>query len=94
MALNQARNNRELEQMLIGNTNKPFGKGVVSKLSPPLVVALDYVLQQIAQRNEELIIRIIYNNYTPEVYDRTDEFREAWDYSLSSSGNQVLGTFG
>lgn len=94
MALNQARNNRELEQMLIGNTNKPFGRGIVSKLSPPLVAALDYVLQQIAQRNEELIMRIIYNNYTPEVYDRTDEFRQAWDYSLSSSGNQVLGTFG
>lgn len=94
MGLNQARNNQELEQMLIGNTNKPFGQGVVSKLSPPLVVALDYVLQQIAERNEDLIMRIIYNNYNPEVYERTDEFREAWDYSLSSGGNQVMGTFG
>lgn len=94
MALNQARNNQELEQMLIGNVNKQFGKGVVSRLSPPLVVALDYVLQKIAERNEELIMRIIYNNYTPEVYDRTDEFRQAWDYSLSSGGNQVMGTFG
>lgn len=94
MGSNQARNNQELEQMLIGNTNKPFGQGVVSKLSPPLVVALDYVLQQIAERNEDLIMRIIYNNYNPEVYERTDEFREAWDYSLSSGGNQVMGTFG
>lgn len=94
MAINQARNNYELEKMLIGDINKSFGKGLISRLSPPLVVALDYVLQQIAERNEELIMKIIYNNYTPEVYDRTDEFREAWDYSLSSGGNQVLGTFG
>lgn len=94
MVINQARNNQELEQLLIGNINKPFGKGIITKLSPPLVVALDYVLQKIAERNEDLIMRIIYNNYTPEVYDRTDEFKEAWDYSLSSSGNQVLGTFG
>lgn len=89
-----ARNNKELENMLVGSTNKPFGKGIVSKLSPPLVVALDYVLQQISERNEALIMRIIYNNYTPEIYDRTYEFRQAWDYSLSSGGNQVLGTFG
>lgn len=89
----QARNNYELEKMLIGDTNKPFGKGVVSRLSPPLVVALDYVLQQISERNEDLIMRIIYNNYNPEVYERTDEFREAWDYSLSSGGKQAMGTF-
>lgn len=93
MAINQARNSQELEQMLIGDTNKPFGKGVVSRLSPPLVVALDYVLQQIAERNEDLIMQIIYNNYTPEVYERTDQFREAWDYSVSSGGNHVAGTF-
>lgn len=93
MSLNQARNNQELEQMLIGDTNKPFGRGIVSKLSPPLIVALDYVLQQIAERNEDLIMRIIYNNYNPEVYERTDEFRQAWDYSLSSKSNQALGTF-
>lgn len=88
------RNEAELRQILIGDTNKPFGYGIVSKLSPPLVVALDYVLQKISERNEELIMKIIYNNYTPEVYERTYEFKEAWDYSLSSGGNQVLGTFG
>ena len=89
-----AKNNEELRKILIGNTNKPFGKGIISTLHPPLVVALDYVLQKISERNEDLIMKIIYNNYTPEVYERTDEFRQAWDYSLSSGGNQVLGTFG
>lgn len=79
--------------MLIGSVNKPFGKGMINKSAPPLVVAIDYVLQKIAERNEDLILNIIYNNYTPEIYQRTDEFRRAWDYSLSSGGNQVLGTF-
>lgn len=90
----QARNNQELENILIGSTNKPFGQGIISRLSPPLVVALDYVLQKISERNEDLIMRIVYSNYTPEVYERTGEFQQAWDYSLSSGGNQALGTFG
>lgn len=90
----QARNDEQLKRLLLGNVNKPFGRGIINKLSPPLVVALDYVFQQISERNEDLIMRIIYNNYNPEVYERTDEFRQAWDYSLSSGGNQAMGTFG
>ena len=90
----QARNEEELKRLLLGNVNKPFGRGVVSKLSPPLVVALDYVLQQISERNEDLIMRIIYNNYTPEVYERTDEFRQAWDYGINSGGNKISSVFG
>ena len=90
----QAKNDKELESILIGNTNKPFGQGIVSRFAPPLVVALDYVLQQISERNEGLIMRIIYNNYTPEVYERTDEFRQAWDYGINSGGNKISSVFG
>ena len=75
MALNQARNNQELENMLM----------------PALEKAIDYVVQKIWNDNRELIRTIVYESYQPEEYERTGEFKEAWDTDVKRLGNFVRG---
>lgn len=64
------KNEREVRNYLLG-TN-----------ASPLTQALNYTMEQIVARNEELILKIIYNNYSPESYDRTREFLESWKYEI------------
>ena len=75
MAVNQARNNQEVEQMLM----------------PALEKAIDYVVQKIWNDNRELIRTIVYESYQPEEYERTGEFKEAWDTDVKRLGNFVRG---
>lgn len=75
MAVNQARNNRELENMLM----------------PALEKAIDYVVQKIWNDNRELIRQVVYEAYQPEMYERTGEFKEAWDTSVKRLGNFTRG---
>lgn len=75
MALNQARNNQELEDMLM----------------PALEKAIDYVVQKIWNDNRELIRTIVYESYQPKEYERTGEFKEAWDTDVKRLGNFVRG---
>ena len=75
MVLNQARNNQELENMLM----------------PALEKAIDYVVQKIWNDNRELIRTIVYESYQPEEYERTGEFKEAWDTDVKRLGNFVRG---
>lgn len=75
MPLNQARNNQELERLLM----------------PALEKAIDYVVQKIWNDNRELIRTIVYEAYQPEQYERTGEFQEAWDTDVKRSGNYVRG---
>ena len=75
MALNQARNNQELENTLM----------------PALEKAIDYVVQKIWNDNRELIRTIVYESYQPEEYERTGEFKEAWDTDVKRLGNFVRG---
>ena len=54
---------------------------------------VDYVVQKIWNDNRELIRQIIYEGYQPEVYDRTGEFKEAWDTDVKTLHNYVQGEF-
>ena len=75
MPLNQARNNQELERLLM----------------PALEKAIDYVVQKIWNDNRELIRTIVYEAYQPEEYERTGEFKEAWETDVKRLGNFVRG---
>ena len=50
---------------------------------------VDYVVQKIWNDNRELIRQIIYERYQPEVYERTGEFKEAWDTDVKTLHNYV-----
>ena len=54
---------------------------------------VDYVVQKIWNDNRELIRQIIYEGYQPEVYERTGEFKEAWDTDVKTLHNYVQGEF-
>lgn len=77
----QARNNTELTRML----------------KDPLRVAVDYVVQKIWNENREQIEQIIYRANTPQNYQRTEEFKNAWNTLSTSktgpSGATVEGNF-
>ena len=62
-------------------------------LVPRLKEAVDYVVQKIWNENRELIRVLIYESYQPSMYERTGEFKEAWDTDTTTSGNKVSGTF-
>lgn len=70
-----AKNNQELENILM----------------PALEKAIDYVVQKIWNDNRELIRTIVYESYQPEEYERTGEFKEAWDTDVKRLGNFVHG---
>ncbi len=74
---NQIKNNAELNAILM-----PVLKNVV-----------DYVVQKIWNENRELVRTIVYEAYYPEQYERTGEFKEAWDTQVKSTGNYVEGKF-
>lgn len=50
--------------------------------SSPMTQALNYTMEQIVARNKELILKIIYDNYSPKSYERTREFLESWKYEI------------
>lgn len=77
MALNQVRNNQELENMLM----------------PALEKAIDYVVQKIWNDNREIVRQVVYEAYSPSIYNRTGEFKEAWDTEIKVVSNKVQGTF-
>lgn len=76
---NLARSNKELTQMLF----------------PPLKVIVDYIMQKLWNENREIIRKVVYDAYRPEMYQRTNQFKEAWDYKvLGSSGTgKIQGEF-
>lgn len=53
-------------------------------LSSALQKATDYVVTKIWNENREIVRTVVYEAYTPEEYERTGEFREAWNYTHSS----------
>lgn len=75
----QARNEYELSSIFI----------------PMLHEVVDYMVQKIWNENKELIRKEIYDVYNPIKYNRTGEFREAWDTSVESqvSTQKVQGKF-
>lgn len=77
MAINQARNDKQLQDALMA----------------PLKNAVDYVVQKIWNENRELIRKMIYDGYQPSEYQRTGEFKEAWDTDVKTVQNVVQGEF-
>lgn len=74
---NQALNNNQLEAMLM----------------PKIRIAVDYVVQKIWNENREIVRQVVYEAYTPKQYERTGEFKEAWDTDTSVYGNKAHGEF-
>ena len=64
---------------------------VKAMLMPALKGAVDYVVKQILAENEKLIQQIVYDGYTPVEYDRTDQFKKAWDTNTHITSNMVTG---
>ena len=60
---------------------------------PKLKEAVDYIVQKIWNENRELIRLIVYETYQPSVYNRTGEFKEAWDTKVDTKGNHIEGEF-
>ena len=73
----QARNDAEVRAMIM----------------PALKQAAKYVAEQILIKNEELIQQIVYDAYDPVEYDRTGEFKKAWDTDAYITGNVATGEF-
>lgn len=66
---------------------------VRAMLMPELKKAVDYVVQKIWNENRDLVRKIVYDAYQPEEYNRTGQFKEAWDNRTEITGNIVTGEF-
>ena len=54
---------------------------------------VDYVVQKLWEENRDLIQKIVYDGYQPEEYERTNEFKEAWNTEVKTLNNFVQGEF-
>lgn len=64
---------------------------VKTMLMPALKGAVDYVVKQILIENEKLVQQIVYDGYEPIEYDRTGQFKKAWDTNTHITGDMVTG---
>lgn len=63
-------------------------------IAQALVSVVNRVLERIVEDNRGLIQEYIYDNDTPAVYERTEEFKEAWEtQSAKVTGDHVKGEF-
>lgn len=53
-------------------------------LAAPLQKATDYVVQKIWNENREIVRVVVYEAYQPTEYNRSGEFKEAWNYTSGS----------
>lgn len=60
---------------------------------PDLKKAVKYVVDEILKENEKLIQEIVYDAYSPEIYDRTGQFKKAWETYSDISGDTATGEF-
>ena len=63
------RNNRQLQKLL----------------TDPLRNVANYVAQKIWNENRELVRQIVYEAGVPEYYERTNEFKDAWNIKESKN---------
>lgn len=63
-------------------------------IAQALIPVINRVLERIVEDNRNLIQEYIYDNDTPSVYERTEEFKEAWEtQSAEVAGDHVKGEF-
>ena len=62
---------------------------------PKIREAIDLLVQKIWNENRELVIKIVYESYSPTTYNRTGEFKEAWDTDTTQNlfTGKVQGSF-
>lgn len=58
-----------------------------------LKVAVESTVDEIHERNEDFIDNVVYDSYDPSWYDRTWDFKNAWDTTIGSAGSYVEGKF-
>lgn len=66
---------------------------LVNIFVPKLKEAVNYIVQKIWNENRELVRLIVYESYHPSRYNRTGEFKEAWDTKVDAKGNHINGEF-
>jgi hypothetical protein len=54
--------------------------------------AIDFVMDNIYKENKDLIQKIVYDNYSPKIYNRTYELRDSWTIGLNKRRSSVIGT--
>ena len=54
---------------------------------------VDYVVQKLWEENRDLVQKIVYDGYQPEEYERTNEFKEAWNTEVKTLNSFVQGEF-
>ena len=54
---------------------------------------VDYVVQKLWEEKRDLVQKIVYDGYQPEEYERTNEFKEAWNTEVKTLNNFVQGEF-
>lgn len=65
-----------------------------SMLMPRIQQAVDYVTNKIYEENKQVVQEVVYNAYSPTVYNRTGELKESWKTESSmTSSNTVRGEF-
>lgn len=67
---------------------------VQAYLQPKIEIIVNEILAGIKEWNEKEIDRVVYDAGEPEVYQRTHEFREAWEGNITkSTPSEVEGKF-
>ncbi len=77
----------------MANTGITNNNALQAAVVADLKNVVDYVVQKLWEENQELVQRIVYDGYQPEEYERTDEFKEAWDTDVKSLRDTVQGEF-
>ena len=54
---------------------------------------VDYVVQKLWEENRDLVQKIVYDGYQPEEYERTNEFKEAWNTDVKTLNSFIQGEF-
>ena len=54
---------------------------------------VDYVVQKLWEENRDLVQKIVYDGYQPEEYERTNEFKEAWNTEVKTLNSFIQGEF-
>ena len=61
--------------------------------APAIQNALKYTVEKIKEKNEQVVNQIVYAVYSPQMYPRTFELREAWKSEANASGASGHATF-
>ena len=54
---------------------------------------VDYVVQKLWEENRDLVQKIVYDGCQPEEYERTNEFKEAWNTDVKTLNSFIQGEF-